>query len=66
MKRIQNFLLCDQIDEKIIQRDDGSSELAFEIDESTNFHWGFEKKEEKKVDTKKAKKGKKDDDYKKL
>lgn len=63
MKRIQNFLLCDEIDENLILKDSGSS--ALEIKDSSNFHWGFEKKEEKKVD-KKAKKSKKDDEFKKL
>jgi hypothetical protein len=64
MKRIQNFLICDEIDEKMILKGTGSS--SFDIDESANFHWGFEKKEEKKDDKKKAKKGKKDDEFKKL
>lgn len=50
MKRIQNFLLCDEIDENLILKDSGSS--ALEIKDSSNFHWGFEKKEEKKVDKK--------------
>ena len=64
MKRIQNFLVCDEIDEKLILKDSGSS--ALEIKDSSNFHWGFEKKEEPKIDKKKAKKSKKDDDFKKL
>lgn len=63
MNRIQSFLLCDEIDENLILKDSGSS--AFEIKDSSNFHWGFEKEEKKKVD-KKAQKSKKDDDFKKL
>jgi hypothetical protein len=64
MKRIQDFLLCDEIDHNLIER--GNGDDAVKIQEGANFHWGFEKKEEEK-DTKKKKtkavKGKKDDNY---
>jgi hypothetical protein len=65
MKRIQDFLLCDEVDHNLIEHKD--SDNAVEIKQGSSFHWGFEKEEaqEKKKNPKKAK-GKKDNDYKKL
>jgi len=61
MKRIQDFLMCDEVDHNLIENGQGSN--AVEISNSS-FHWGFEKKDEeddkKKKKTKKVK-GKKDD-----
>ena len=64
MKRIQDFLLCDEVDHELIER--GQSSDAVVITEGSSFHWGFKKVD--KEDNKKAKKaikgkGKKDDNY---
>jgi ATP-binding cassette subfamily C (CFTR/MRP) protein 1 len=64
MKRIQDFLLCDEVDHNLIENGDGDQ--AVEIKEGSSFHWGFEKKEVEEVTKKKktkAVKGKKDDNY---
>jgi ATP-binding cassette subfamily C (CFTR/MRP) protein 1 len=42
MKRIQNFLLCDEIDMNMIKQDKDISS-ALQIKDGSNFHWGFEK-----------------------
>lgn len=67
MKRIQDFLLCDEVDHNLIEFNEGDSS-ALNIKEGSSFHWGFEKKEEEAVadKKKKSKKSKKDDDFKKL
>jgi hypothetical protein len=49
MKRVQEFLLCDEIDENII--DDRivhftESDNSITIKPGSNFHWGPEKKHE--------------------
>ena len=64
MKRIQDFLLCDEVDHNLIENGEGDN--AVEIKDGANFHWGFEKKEVEVVDKKKKTKkikGKKDDNY---
>ena len=69
MKRIQAFLLCDEIDGNMIKHDKENTEnqSAFELKDSSNFHWGFEKPKEEEKPKKKTKKDKKkDDDFKKL
>ena len=64
MKRIQEFLLCDQIDESIIDFKNEDAETSIKIKPGSNFHWGQEKKhedilEDRKSSKKKAKKDKK-------
>lgn len=47
MKRIQKFLLCDEIVPSIIkQQEDSTSETALAIKNSSNFHWGYVSVEE--------------------
>lgn len=65
MRRIQDFLLCDEVDPKMLSCEFSSTQ-ACSINDKANFHWGFEKPK-KDQDDKKAKKGaKKDDEFKKL
>jgi ATPase subunit of ABC transporter with duplicated ATPase domains len=59
---MQDFLLCDEIDQNLIENGEGSN--AVEIKEGSNFHWGFDMKHEdilesRKKNKKKAKKEKK-------
>lgn len=69
MRRIQEFLLLDEINETIV---DSSAigargpkpDLSFEIKPGSNFYWGLKKEKSEEEDGKKKKKGGKDKEHK--
>ena len=63
MRRIQEFLLLDEINESIVDRSNireggPKPDISFEIRPGSNFYWGLKKEKEDETD-KKGKKGKK-------
>jgi len=53
MRRIQKFLICDEINPAIIEQQQQSDVNAIEIRKNANFHWGISPEDQDNKDEKK-------------